>query len=262
MNLLKRLLNLPASLITYFVVMVCFVLPFYVFMKIFTRTEIIGKKNLQRTDPPLLFISNHVSMLDDAFVGPLVFLPRALWNYHFIPYHLPEKKNFYRGPFFSFVMYAVKCIPITRGQGVFQPGMEKLIRKLKEGGTLHVFPEGTRTRNGEIGKGKIGVGRLVRETGAKVVPCYHSGLEQVLPIGHKIPRFGKRVRIQIGEAMCLDKYMEMPNAPKTWQMISVQMIEAIREQKEKLLLTSNSIQEPDGADITSGAEGGDSSDRG
>jgi 1-acyl-sn-glycerol-3-phosphate acyltransferase len=249
MNLLRRLLDLLADLTTYFVVMGCFVLPFYVFMKVFNRTEIIGKKNVQRTKPPFLFISNHVSMLDDAFVGPLVFLPRALWNYHFIPYHLPEKKNFYRGPFFSFVMCAVKCIPITRGQGVFQPGMEKLIRKLKEGGTLHVFPEGTRTRTGEIGKGKIGVGRLVRESGAKVIPCYHSGLEQVLPIGHKIPRIGKRVRIQIGEALNLDKYMEMPNAPKTWQMISIQMIEAIKQQKDKLFLAPTPVEKPDG-DIT------------
>jgi len=232
MGLLRRLLEFPSQVITYGVVMLGFVLPFTFFMKVLNRTEIYGKKHLQRARPPFLFCPNHVSMLDDAFVGTLVFMPRAIWDYRFIPYHLPERKNFFRGPLFSWLMYAAKCVPITRGQGVFQPGIEKLIRLLKRGNVVHIYPEGTRTRTGDIGKGKIGVGRLVRETGVRVIPCYHSGLDQVLPIGRKIPCFGKRVRIWVGEALSFESFMELPNTPKTWQMISDRIVCAIRQLRD------------------------------
>jgi len=228
MSWLRKIVALPSQITSYLVVIVGFVLPFTFFMRVLNQTKIFGKRHLQTAKPPLLFCSNHVSMLDDAFVGALVFMPRGLWNYGFLPYHLPEKKNFFKGPFFSWLMRAAKCVPVTRGEGVFQPGMEKLIRLLKRGGVAYVYPEGTRTRTGEIGRGKIGVGRLVRETGARVIPCYHFGLDQVLPIGHKIPRFGKRVKIWIGEALDFSSYMNLPNSPKTWQMISDHIIDAIR----------------------------------
>jgi 1-acyl-sn-glycerol-3-phosphate acyltransferase len=96
----------------------------------------------------------------------------------------------------------------------------------------YVYPEGTRTRTGEIGRGKIGVGRLVRESGARVIPCYHHGLDQVLPIGHKFPRLGKRVHIWIGESLDFSSYMNLPNTPKTWQLISDSIIDAIRRLRD------------------------------
>ncbi len=234
-GIVRKLMDLPYQIITYFVVLLGLALPFFLFMKLCNRAIIRGKEHVQHAEPPFLFVSNHVSMLDDAFIGPLLFLPRAIWNFHFIPYHLPEKKNFFKGPFFSWLMYTSKCVPITRGKGVFQPGMEKLIRLLKRKAIVHLYPEGTRTRTGEIGKGKIGVGRLVRETGVKVIPCYHQGLDKVLPIGHKIPRCGKTVFIEVGEALRFDEYMQLPNTPKTWQMISDQIIEAIRNLQSRML---------------------------
>jgi 1-acyl-sn-glycerol-3-phosphate acyltransferase len=234
MLLLRKLTEIPYHLLTYLVVMFVMVPPFLLIMKVLNRTEVYGKKNLQRADLPFMFVSNHVTMLDDAFIGPLVFLPRGLWSVRFIPYHTPEKKNFFRGPIFSFLMWASKCIPFTRGQGVFQPGMERVIRLLKSKSVVHIYPEGTRTRTGEIGKGKIGVGRIVRETGVKVIPCYHQGLDQVLPIGHKIPRFGKKVKVLVGEPLRFDEFLQMPNTPKTWQMISDRIIEAIKRLRDVL----------------------------
>ncbi|RJP82430.1 MAG: 1-acyl-sn-glycerol-3-phosphate acyltransferase [Candidatus Zixiibacteriota bacterium] len=246
MELVKRLAGLPAQIVTYLVVIVGFIPLFTFFMKVLNRTEVRGREYVQRMRPPFLFCSNHVSMLDDAFVGPLVFMPRALWHFRFIPWHLPEKKNFFRGPFFSWLMRASRCVPITRGKGVFQPGMERMIRLLRQGDVAYVYPEGTRTRTGEIGKGKIGVGRLVRETGVPVIPCYHSGLDQVLPIGHKIPRFGHRVLIQVGEALRFDEYMQLPNTPKTWQMISDRIIASIQDLRTRMEASGEGEQNPAG----------------
>jgi 1-acyl-sn-glycerol-3-phosphate acyltransferase len=249
MNLFHRLVQLPPKLITYIVVMILMV-PFFVFlMRVLNRTVVYNRRYLQHAKPPFLFVSNHVSMLDDAFIGPILFLPRAIWDFRFIPYHVPEKKNFFKGPFFSFVMWASKCVPVTRGKGVYQAGINKLIKHLREGNVVHIYPEGTRTRTGEIGKAKMGVGRLVRESGAKVIPCYHSGLEKVLPIGHKIPRMGQDVKIIVGEEKRFDEYMSLPNTPKTWQLISERCIDYIRELREKLEekdLLGPKAQSPDG----------------
>jgi 1-acyl-sn-glycerol-3-phosphate acyltransferase len=234
MRLLRTLLTIPYYAITYVVVILMLVPLFHIVMRILNRTEVYNKDVVQRAKPPFLFCSNHVSMLDDAFVGPQVFLPRSLWDLRFIPYHAPEKKNFFKGPFFSMMMHAARAIPFTRGKGVHQPGMERMIRALKKGNTVHIYPEGTRTRTGQIGKAKIGVGRLVRETGSFVIPCYHRGLEKVLPIGHKIPRAGHRVQILVGAPLHFDDFMQMPNAPKTWRIIANRIIEAIQELRAKL----------------------------
>ena len=234
MLLLRKIFDIPYHILTYIVVVLGLVPLFVFIMKVMNRTEVHNKHHLQKAQLPFMFVSNHVTMLDDAFIGPLVFAPRAFWSIRFLPYHTPEKKNFFRGPFFSFIMWASKCIPFTRGQGVYQPGMEKTIRGLKRKSVVHIYPEGTRTRTGEIGKGKIGVGRIVRETGVNVVPCYHRGLENVLPIGTKIPKHGKRIIIEVGPPIQFDDYLSMPNAPKTWQMISDRIIDAIKELRDKL----------------------------
>jgi len=234
MIFLRKVAEVLYGIIT-FVVVVMGMVPLFAFvMKVLNRTEVRNIDFVQKTEPPFLFISNHVTMLDDAFLGPLIFWPRALWDWRFIPFHTPEKKNFFKGPFFSFVMWAAKCVPFTRGRGVFQPGMERVIRLIRQGKIVHIYPEGTRTRTGDIGKGKIGVGRMIRETGVKVVPCYHSGLEKVLPIGTKIPKTGKSVRVLIGEPIDLTEYMHLPNTPKTWQMISDRLIEAIKALRNQM----------------------------
>jgi 1-acyl-sn-glycerol-3-phosphate acyltransferase len=232
--ILQRLIQIPPKLVTYAVVMITLVPIFVVIMKVFNRTVVYGRRNVQKAKPPFLFVSNHVSMLDDAFVGSIVFSPRAYWDFRFIPYHAPERKNFFKGPFFSFIMYASRCVPLTRGQGVNQPGVRKLIKHLTAGEVVYIYPEGTRTRTGELGKGKIGVGRMVRETGANIIPCYHSGIEKLLPIGQKIPKFGKNIKIMIGEEKNFDEFMSLPNTPKTWQLISDKIIEHIREMRTRL----------------------------
>ncbi|MBU1880941.1 MAG: lysophospholipid acyltransferase family protein [bacterium] len=234
MTFLRKLADILYSIITYIVVVFGLVPLFGFIMKVLNRTEVRNVHHVQKAEPPFLFISNHVTMLDDAFLGPLIFWPRALWDWRFIPFHTPEKKNFFRGPFFSFMMWAARSIPFTRGQGVFQPGMERVIRLLKTGHVVHIYPEGTRTRSGDIGKGKIGVGRMIRETGVKVIPCYHSGLGNVLPIGTKIPKTGKSVKVLIGEPIYFDEFMDLPNAPKTWQMISDRLIEEIKTMRDRM----------------------------
>ena len=179
-------------------------------------------------------MSNHVTLLDDLFLGPIIFFPQSLRSYARIPYHAPEERNFYKVSIVSWFMKKTKCIPVVRGKGIYQEGVVRLIEALREGGVLHIFPEGTRTRSGEMGEPKAGIGRIVYESGALVVPMYHRGLDRVLPIGSGAPRIGKRIFVEIGEPLSFEEERKLPNTPDTWRIISKRIMEAIMEQKSRL----------------------------
>ena len=200
-----------------------------VMMQVLNRTRITGKHHLQGARLPLVFVSNHVTIFDDGLVDTLIFWPRVFWEYDFIPVHVPEERNFFKGPLMSWFMLRMKCIPVRRGEGIFQPAMDRIIAALREGGCVRTFPEGTRTRSGTLGHGRPGVGRVLYETSAVVVPCFHRGLDQVLPIGAVVPRIGKRVDIVIGPPFSVDDLRALPNTKETWQKISDRLMEKIAD---------------------------------
>jgi 1-acyl-sn-glycerol-3-phosphate acyltransferase len=70
---------------------------------------------------------------------------------------------------------------------------------------------------------------VLYETGAAVVPCFHSGLDQVLPNGSVVPRIGKRVDIVIGPPFSVDDLRALPNTRETWQKIADRLMEKIAE---------------------------------
>ncbi len=178
-------------------------------------------------------MSNHVTLLDDLFLDPLILFPHMFKGYRYVPYHAPEEHNFYKNALSAWFMKKVKSIPLIRGRGANQEGMNRLIKAVRDGGVLHIYPEGTRTRSGNIERGRSGVGRLIYESGAPVVPVYHHGLNKVLPIGSGIPRFGKRIRVMIGEPLYFDDELNLTNDVHTWKKITNRVMDAIKYQREK-----------------------------
>lgn len=203
------------------------------FMNLFNRTLISGKANIYKMKPPYILASNHLTLLDDLFIGPLIFFPKIIQGYQYVPYHVPEERNFYKKKFIAWFMKQVKSVPLVRGQGLHQKGMNRLIEVVKAGGIVHIYPEGTRTRNGDIGDAKPGIGRIVREANVPVIPMYHQGLEKVLPIGSGIPRIAKEIRISIGEPLTFEQYASQPSELKTWQSIANEIVDAIKVQRQK-----------------------------
>ena len=201
------------------------------FMNLLNQTRVTGRENIARLKPPYIVASNHLTLLDDLFLAPIIFSPQLFRGYDYIPYHAPEERNFYKNPLIAAFMRSMKAIPLIRGRGVYQEGMNRLIQAVKEGGVLQIYPEGTRTRTGEIGNGKEGVGRIVLESGAPVIPMFHQGLEKILPIGNGIPSFGREIRVAIGQPLTFDATPSPPNTPDTWRSISNRIMDAIREQK-------------------------------
>ncbi len=204
------------------------------FLFLFNNTRIYGQKIIDREEGPYIFASNHTSMFDSGFVDSVVFLKKALTSYYKVPYHTPEYGNFYKNYFLSLYMNLGKCIPLERGKGINQPSQLLVNEKLQNKGIVHIFPEGTRSRTGKLLPGKGGVGKRVYENKVKVIPCYHEGLNKVLPIGKYLPRVGKRVRIIIGEPIYFDDFFEKPNVPQTWREISQKIMDEIAKLKEEL----------------------------
>lgn len=129
-------------------------------------------------------------------------------------------------------MRQVKSIPLERGKGMNQAGMNRLIYAVNNRGILHIYPEGTRSRTGKIGEPKPGIGKIICETGAPVVPVYYQGLEKLLPIGTKFPKFGKDVVISIGKPIYFDTNVESGEEIEKWKSISQEISKAIHNERD------------------------------
>ena len=109
----------------------------------------------------LIVASNHTSYWDPVLVGSATV--REL--------HYLSKEELFRPPVFGPMIRAFNAIPIRRG-AVDMRGLAKAMAVLRAGQALIVFPEGTRSRDGELHEARPGLGMLAVATGARVVPAY------------------------------------------------------------------------------------------
>ena len=147
----------------------------------------------------LLSFSNHVSLFDD----PL--LISALGHYSFIDARWigADHINFFSSAIKGVIFSAGKCVPMIRGAGLNQPGFDFLKQRLLAGDWVHLFPEGGRSREaqGMLKRPfKRGIGRLIHEARPILMPFYHYGMHEVLPIGSVVPRVKKKIKVLFGHS--------------------------------------------------------------
>ena len=151
----------------------------------------------------LLSFSNHVSLFDD----PLITSNLGTTRYRDVRWIAADHKNFFGSNLKGIIYSAGKCVPIIRGGGLKQPGFDFLVSRLRKGDWVHIFPEGGRTRD-SLGRLqlplKIGIGKLIYEANPVVIPFYHYGMHEVLPIGKAMPQKGKNIHLQFGSAEVVD----------------------------------------------------------
>src|SRR6185437_17153571 len=168
------------------------------------RPTITGLDNVP-TDGPFIIASNHLSFLDSVIIQaicprPVAFFAKAEY------FTTPGVKGRAMKAFFE----SVGSIPVERGeQAASVAALDALVDLLEDGQGVGIYPEGTRSRDGRLYRGRTGVGWLALSTGAMVQPVGLVGTDRVQPIGAKVPRI-HRVRVRFGEPVDPKLYAGMP----------------------------------------------------
>ncbi|SDB91429.1 1-acyl-sn-glycerol-3-phosphate acyltransferase [Pelagirhabdus alkalitolerans] len=123
------------------------------------RMEVIGAENIPKSGP-VIICSNHISNFDPPMVGGSA--PRVV--------HFLAKEELFEKKWLKPILTNVNAFPIKRGMSD-RNALRKALGLLKEGKTLGLFPEGTRSKSMELGKGLSGVGFFALRSEATVVPC-------------------------------------------------------------------------------------------
>ncbi|MDA0169970.1 1-acyl-sn-glycerol-3-phosphate acyltransferase [Solirubrobacter taibaiensis] len=153
------------------------------FAHVYWRLSRIGREHVP-TEGPVIFVCNHRSFIDPFIIG--------LCNRR--PVYYVAKEELFKNKYLGWFLNSLGAFPVRRGAADGDM-IETAKAILKRGDPVLIFPEGTRTRPGALGKPKRGVGRLALETGATVVPVAIKGTEDIRK-GFRIrPR---KVRVRIG----------------------------------------------------------------
>ncbi len=154
-------------------------------------TRVSGRRHIP-TSGPAIIAPNHLSVFDSpVLIGAL---PRKCTFIGKAEY-LDDWKT--RTLFPAFGM-----IPVERSGGVAaQAALDQATEVLDRGELFVIFPEGTRSRDGLLHRGKTGVARLAMRTGAPIIPIGLRGTDRVQPADQPVPRMFRRVKVAIGSAI-------------------------------------------------------------
>ncbi len=161
------------------------------FFLIYLQMKRIGREHIP-SEGPVILASNHRSFFDPFVIGTMTRRP---------VYYVAKQELFAYNRLLSWLLNALGAFPVTRGVGD-QETIETAEIILGRGEIVLMFPEGTRTRPGALGKPKRGVGRLALETGAPVVPIAIIGTEDIRRGWRIRPR---KVRLRAGPALRFPK---------------------------------------------------------
>ncbi|GAA4388488.1 lysophospholipid acyltransferase family protein [Tsukamurella soli] len=167
------------------------------------RPRIEGLENLPKEGPAIV-ASNHLAVMDSFFLPLMV--PRRIT-------FLAKSEYFtgkgFKGAFQKWFFTAMGCIPIHRGSAdSAQDALDAGVEAISEGRLLGMYPEGTRSPDGRLFKGKTGMARVALETGAKVIPVAMINTEKFNPPGTTLPRF-THVRVRIGKPLDFSRFEGM-----------------------------------------------------
>ena len=168
-------------------------------LKLVYRIRIEGLENLPKKGPAII-AANHLSFLDSFFI-PLA-VPRRKVTYL-------AKADYFKSWKTAWFFNMVGQIPTEREGGQkSQQSLDIATEVLEQGNLLGIYPEGTRSPDGYLHRGRTGVARLALKAGAPVIPCGLIGTTEVMPKDAKFPRLSGRLRVHVrfGKPIQVDRY--------------------------------------------------------
>jgi 1-acyl-sn-glycerol-3-phosphate acyltransferase len=183
------------------------------------KFELAGFENIPSSGPAIL-AANHISFLDSLFMMMLVnrnisFLGKAEY--------MDSWKT-------KFLFPAMGMIPIDRRGGDKSQAALHTAERVLEGGQLFgIFPEGTRSRDGVLHKGRTGAARLALEVGCPIIPVGIAGTREIQPPDAKFPKLGKECSIRVGRPIRADRYRDRTDDHLLLRQITDELMFEIRE---------------------------------
>lgn len=169
------------------------------------RPWIRGAQNVP-AEGGAIMASNHMAVFDSVFLP--VMIDREIV---FIGKQEYFTGSGLKGRLTAGFMRGVGTIPVDRGGGkASEAALRTGLRRLEDGGLFGIYPEGTRSPDGRLYRGKTGIARLALESGAPVIPVAMIGTGEAQPIGRRIPKV-MRVGVVIGEPLDFSRYKGMEN---------------------------------------------------
>jgi 1-acyl-sn-glycerol-3-phosphate acyltransferase len=168
------------------------------FLRLVYRPRATGLENVPETGPAIL-ASNHLSFIDSLFI-PLLLKRRVVFL---------GKSDYFDSWRTRWFVRSVGVIPVRReGGAASEAAIRAGIKALQDGHIVAIYPEGTRSPDGRLYRGKTGVARMVLEGRAPLIPVCVKGTDRVMPIGAKVPRLFGRVEIIYGAPLTFEQYYE------------------------------------------------------
>ena len=185
------------------------------------RPSVTGGERIPATGGAIL-ASNHLSLVDS------IFLPLVLTR----PVTFAAKSEYFTGTrpgqrFAAAYMRATKQLSVDRGDTrSAQETLHAALGLLRAGELFGIYPEGTRSPDGRLYRGRTGVGWLALASGLPVIPVAMIGTDRVLPPGHSIPSL-HRVGVRVGEPLTFEAYRDHRPAAQARRAITDEVMKAI-----------------------------------
>lgn len=194
------------------------------FLHLVFRPWTEGADNVPRQGPVIL-AGNHLSFADHFF-GALP-LPRKVISLGKSDYFTGRGvKGLLSRAFFS----GVGTVPIDRSGGkASEAALRTGLRVLGEGNVLGIYPEGTRSPDGRLYKGKTGVARLALMSRAPVIPWAMVNTYEMMPPGRLLPRLGIRPGVRFGKPLDFSRYYGMEEDRLVLRAVTDEIMYALME---------------------------------
>ncbi|MBD5139720.1 MAG: 1-acyl-sn-glycerol-3-phosphate acyltransferase [Ruminococcus sp.] len=178
--------------------------------KLFYNFHIEGVENIPQ-DRALVMASNHRSYADPVILT----MPMKK------PVTYMAKEELFKNRLFGWFITKLGAFPVKRGSGDMQI-IEDSVAILNSGRHLVIFPEGTRSKDGKVGKGKTGVALIAAKSGADVLPC------GIVFEGEKL-HFRSKLTLRFGKVIPAEKIAVEDASPKALKEVKKRIMGAITE---------------------------------
>ncbi len=181
------------------------------------RVRVSGRENLPRSGGFIL-ASNHISYFDPPLVG--CWVPRDIYFF--------AKEELLKGRLFGAILRRVNTVPVRRGT-IDRGALAKAVQVIKQGYGLAVFPEGTRSKTGDLLPPRPGIGAIARLAECPVVPAYLSGANK---LGECLTR-RRRLLVVYGEPLSAEWITSFPSTKASYHKIAKAVMARIARLKEQ-----------------------------